>query len=86
MRDKCAEEFKTLMILQEKNRRKQPDWNITYYSRRIQLDQQLEQVIFTFDQKNQKYIQKKKIWTNYQTENNNYYKKTAYILYFILAL
>jgi len=42
MRDKCAEEFKTLMILQEKNRRKQPDWNITYYSRRIQLDQQLE--------------------------------------------
>jgi len=40
MRNKCAEEFKILMILQEKNKRKQPDWNMTYYSRCIQLNQQ----------------------------------------------
>ena len=43
MRDKCAEEFKTLTILQEKNKGKQPDWNMTYYSRCTQLNQQLEQ-------------------------------------------
>ncbi|SRR6266540_2734947 len=35
MRNKCAEEFKTLILLQEKSKKKQPDWNIAYYSRCI---------------------------------------------------
>ncbi|EXX60944.1 anaphase promoting complex subunit 5 [Rhizophagus irregularis DAOM 197198w] len=40
MRNRCAEEFRILVMLQEKNKRKQPDWNMTYYSRYIQLNQQ----------------------------------------------
>ncbi|GES87192.1 anaphase-promoting complex subunit 5-like isoform X2 [Rhizophagus clarus] len=40
MRNRCAKEFRILMMLQEKNRRKQPDWNMTYYSRCIKLNQQ----------------------------------------------
>ncbi|CAI2177474.1 15619_t:CDS:10 [Funneliformis geosporum] len=39
MRNKRAEEFKNLILLQEKNNKKQPDWNLTYYSRCIKESQ-----------------------------------------------